>query len=265
MIFTLKVLDSDNNVLAQSQGEDHLYLTYLHPYNEGDQLCIETDTPGAFIHLQLEDSMAPSFVYMKESSFIFPIPFNSKRISYSPKNFTGERHVLTVRRCYDEEITAYRNLALNPIDCHTNTALFPHAYANVETRGEAVFAARNAINGNIANHDHGAYPFESWGINQQADAEMTIDFGKTVTIDRLVVTLRADFPHDNYWQHVTFTFSDGTTLTVDLEKTGAPQDFKIEEKAIEWIKIGQLLKDETDPSPFPALTQLEVWGRHHNK
>lgn len=262
MTFTLKILDSSNNVLAQSQGVDHLYLTYRQAYNEGDQLCIETDTPNTYLHLQLEDTLAPSFVYMTGTTFTFPIPFGDKRISYSPKSFTGDRHVLSVRRAYDEEITSYRNLALNPIDHHTNTALYPHAHANVETRGEAVFAARNAINGNIASDDHGAYPFESWGINQQADAAITIDFGKTVLTDRLVLTLRADFPHDNYWKQVTVTFSDETTQVLELEKTGVPQTFIIEEKAIEWIKLSQLIKDENDPSPFPALTQFEVWGRH---
>lgn len=40
-----------------------------------------------------------------------------------------------------------RNLAKNVMDQHGETNCYPHASANVETRGEAVFAARNAIDG----------------------------------------------------------------------------------------------------------------------
>ena len=49
------------------------------------------------------------------------------------------------------------------------------ASANVETRGESVFAARNAIDGVKANRSHGAWPFESWGINRQDDAQLTLE------------------------------------------------------------------------------------------
>ena len=72
--------------------------------------------------------------------------------------------------------------------------------------GEAVFAARNAIDGVTANLSHGKWPYESWGINQQDDAQMTLDFGRPVDIDKIVLYTRADFPHDNWWESVTFTF-----------------------------------------------------------
>jgi hypothetical protein len=35
--------------------------------------------------------------------------------------------------------------------------------------------------------------------------------------------------------------------------------FEIRKKGIEWIKLGNLIKAD-DPSPFPALTQIEVYG-----
>ena len=46
-----------------------------------------------------------------------------------------------------EEIAERRNLTFSPYDCHGNHSFYPHASANVETRGEAVFAARNAVDG----------------------------------------------------------------------------------------------------------------------
>lgn len=60
-----------------------------------------------------------------------------------------------------------------------------------------MFAARNAIDGVVANDSHGRWPYESWGINMQDDAELTLDFGRAVDFDRIVLYTRADFPHDN--------------------------------------------------------------------
>lgn len=88
----------------------------------------------------------------------------------------------------------------------------------METRGESVFAARNAIDGVCENRSHGEWPYESWGINMQDDAEMTVEFGQEVVTDRIVLYTRADFPHDNWWTQVTLTFSDGTDIKWKLEK-----------------------------------------------
>ena len=101
--------------------------------------------------------MNEEFVYMKETSFTLKIPFAEARISYSPRAFSGPMHYLSARSAQVEEIAAPRNLARNAYDCHGNTTCYPHTWANVETRGEAVFAARNAIDGIICPESHGAY------------------------------------------------------------------------------------------------------------
>lgn len=64
----------------------------------------------------------------------------------------------------------------------------------METRGEAVFAARNAIDGIFENSAHGEYPYQSWGINRDPNAALTLDFGREVLLDELRITERADFP-----------------------------------------------------------------------
>ncbi|MBR5968638.1 MAG: carbohydrate-binding protein, partial [Lachnospiraceae bacterium] len=158
------------------------------------------------------------------------------------------------------EINCYRNLALNPFDQHEECGVFPHASANVETRGEAVFAARNAIDGCIAALSHGEWPYESWGINRQDDAEFRLDFGRKVNIDRIVLYTRSDFPHDNYWIRATLAFSDGSEETVNMEKkVQEPHVFEIKREGIEWIILKNLIKAD-DPSPFPALTQFMAFG-----
>ena len=129
----------------------------------------------------------------------------------------------------------------------------------METRGEAVFAARNAIDGIKANDSHGEWPYGSWGINRNPDAVIRVEFGRSIQTDKIGIYLRADFPHDSWWTEVTVRFSDDSVMVCPLRKTGGAQIVSFAEKQTEWIQLERLIKAE-DPSPFPALTQLEVYG-----
>lgn len=257
---TLEVKGKDGTTLAANTDSEQVFLVYRQAYEEGDTIVLKSSEQNVYLMIQLEDSLNPAFVYLTEKEYTFHIPFAEKRKSYSPKSFTGEMHVMYARLATEYEINAYKNVAKNEFDQHVNSSCYPHATANVETRGESVFAARNAINGNFANDDHGFWPYESWGINQQADAAITINFGRTVEVDLIALTIRADFPHDSYWDKATLTFSDGTKQTIDMVKTHKPQLFPIETKRIEWVTLSELIQAD-DPSPFPALTQFEVFGR----
>lgn len=93
---------------------------------------------------QLEDSLGVVCGYLS-GEFCLTVPFGEKRVSYSPKSFTRDVHLLQVRAVEGKEVSAYRNLAYNPLDSHDNGGLFPHASANVETRGESVFALMVAM------------------------------------------------------------------------------------------------------------------------
>jgi len=261
MKFTLTVQDKNGQILASREGTDACLMEYAAEYNEGDTLVLGCSEPNTYAILQLDDAMGEAFVYLTTDTLVYTIPFNEKRVSYSPRAFILDRHVLSVRKATEAEIKMHKNLAYNPYDQHGDPGCFPHAHANVETRGESVFAARNAIDGCCCNEGHGAWPYESWGINMQDDAEITLEFGRTVEIDSMVLVTRADFPHDNYWQEVTFTFSDGSTLVQPLEKSVAPHDIALpEKKQVSWIKLSNLIKDPTDPSPIPALIQWKVYG-----
>ena len=182
-------------------------------------------------------------------------------ISYSPRAFVGTDHYLTARPAHAEEIACPRNLARNVYDCHGNAACFPHAKANVETRGESVFAARNAIDGVVYPWCHGHYPFQSWGINRDPNACWTLDFGRPIKAGMLALTTRADFPHDAWWTSARLTLSDGESMTLQLEKApdGHRQCLDLHGVTITGLTLDNLKKSD-DPSPFPALTQVEVWG-----
>ncbi|MCR4901417.1 MAG: carbohydrate-binding protein [Butyrivibrio sp.] len=252
--------DWDHVPKAQTSGEDNLVLTWDGEYRRGDVIEFSDLTPGEFYVVRIDATMAEALVFITKDAVRYPIPFFEKKASYDPVSFFGNRHYISIRYAFDFEVSRYRNLAVNAFDQHEVEGVYPHASANVETRGESVFAARNAIDGIIATRSHGEWPYQSWGINQQDDAEITLDFGREVDIDQIILYTRADFPHDNWWTNGTFTFSDGTSETVEMEKkSGQPHIFHIERRGITWIKLGKLIKAD-DPSPFPALTQIEVYG-----
>ena len=262
-MISIKVLKENGSTIAAVHGDKEAVLPVVYTYEPGDRIVFETDaTPenGQFLVLQPDDALGESLVYVT-GNVSYKIPFGEKRVCYSPKLFSGNRHLVTARAAREWEINAYRNLALNKMDQHNESHCFPHASANVETRGESVFAAHNAIDGIHANSSHGEWPYASWGINCNPQAVLNIDFGRVVCIDRVIIYLRADFPHDNWWKKVTLRFSDDTVQEFELEKTAQGQEFVLpQEKRAEWVRLEQLIPSE-EKSPFPALTQLEVYGR----
>lgn len=255
----LKVYDAQNHLLAISRGDDLVNLVLAREYQIGDKISLEVPKQAQFVWLQVDDALGSSLCYVT-GTVDYIVPFAEKRINISPKAFYGNKHLLKAKIAKDYEYTAYRNLALNVNDQHTMKNCFPHAMANVETRGESVFAAQNAINGNTCNTGHGEWPYESWGINRDPNACLRIDFGRLVEIDTVILTTRADFPHDNWWKQAELRFSDETSMEITMDKSSLPHIFPIENKQTKWIELTNL-KQSTDPSPFPALTQIEAWGR----
>ena len=88
---------------------------------------------------------------------------------------------------------------------------------------------------------------------------MKLEFGRPVCVDRLVFYTRSDFPHDNYWTQLTVDFSDGSSEIVPLSKTSRAQEYRFTERVIDSLILRDLKKSD-EPSPFPALTQIEVYG-----
>lgn len=256
---TLKIQHADGAIACESRGEEMACMVFHEAYQEGDCIILESSESDIHLICQVDDALGSALVYITDKCIRYTIPFGEKRISYSPKVFSGETHYLYVRKAREAEIAAYRNLALNVMDQHGDTHCFPHASANVETRGESVFAARNAIDGVVENRSHGAWPYASWGINRDPNACLKLEFGREVIIDRIELTTRADFPHDSWWTQATFTFSDGSSIDFPMEKSLDAHICTFEAKKVSWLTLDRLIKAD-DPSPFPALTQIEVYG-----
>ena len=255
----LKLVNKEGNVLCEANGIEFVDLVYGYLYEMGDKIVLSSSVYPVFLNIQLDDAIGKGIIYMA-SDLEYTIPFDEKKANMSPKAFAGDVHYMFTETVPEEELQVHRNLACNPYDIAGQATCYPHASANIETRNETVFAARNAIDGVRANLAHGVWPYTSWGINCRDDAEFMLEFGRVIEVNRLVLYTRADFPHDNWWTQTTVTFSDGESICWKLQKSSLGQEIVFEPRKIEWIKLHDLIKAD-DPSPFPALTQIEVYGK----
>ena len=256
---TIKIRSADGTLRHQAQGDGHCELVWYGSYEPGDHILVSSEAKN-FARIQVDTLIQPAFVYLEDGNFDFEVPFGNAKEPYPQEAFTGPIHQLTVE-AMDGPAGRYI-LSENPLDIRGESHVFPHCTASIETRGESVFAARNTIDGLLIAPGHGFWPYTSWGEGEDAGAHIDIFFGRKVLADEVQIFLRADFPHDNYWQEALLTFSDGSTLPVTLQKTGLCQSIVLPKPLeTEWVRLSNLKKDSSDPSPFPALTQWRVIGR----
>ena len=261
MTINLSVRDQAGTVKKAHQSETHAYLGFKESYQANDWIQVDLTTENNYLVVTLDGTLNETLIYVPGKEWRYQILTLGTETAFYPSMFQGERHYLSVRYARDYEITSYRNLALNTHDQKEASGAYPHASANVETRNDTTFFARNAIDGILANDDHGSYPFQSWGINQDPAACLRIEFGRPVLVDQLGLVLRGDFPHDSHWTQGLVRFSDGSQAVLPFEKVHHEQLFDLSPREIDWLELTDLIKAD-DPSPFPALTQLAAYGRN---
>ena len=258
-LLKLMILNNEDKILLSNQAEDEVTIAYRGKYNPGDKIKLVSDTNNIYLKLRLDDSLDESWIYLKDYQYTFEIPFDDQRKPYGNKAFSDIRHFGYVSSIDKSELGNYRNVAKNCFDALDNNTLYPHASTNVANLNPQFFFFYS-IDGIFETSNHGSWPHESWGINQQSDAWLKIDFGKAVEIDKVYIYLRADFPHDNWWQEGMITFSDGSKMKVNFVKTGRRQVIEFEPRKVEWIMLSNL-KMSDEESLFPALSQIMVMGK----
>ncbi|MCE5343466.1 MAG: carbohydrate-binding protein [Eubacteriales bacterium] len=250
------VVYRDGGCLARACGKGEVNLLFMEQYQPGDEIAFTTDTPQA--RIKADACVEAARVYLPALSFRYRVPFAADGLApYPPGAFQGERHLLSIAPDTENE---RRNLAVNPLDQRHASNAYPHASANVETRGESVFFARNVIDGLTIADGHGVWPYQSWGIGAREDVWLMLDFGRDVIADEAILYLRADFPHDAFWTQARLALSDGDTTTFALRRMDGPQTVEFGLHTLRWIRLEGLVKSD-DPSAFPALRQLMVMGR----
>ena len=252
----IDMLNAAGEIIASAEHEEETLLCVDRVYRPGDAIRI---SGARSLWVQMDQSILPGEVYLPQEHMTWTVPAGEHRLAYAPGIFESPRHVITARRMTETETGRVRNIALNPADLRGDTDFYPHCTANVETRNEACFCARNVIDGFRLNTFHGEWPFQSWGIGAREDAWCQLDFGRPVKVEKMALTLRADFPHDAYWTSGHVVLSDGTEIAFPLEKTGDRQYISLEGHTVRWLRLERMIKSD-DPSAFPALTEWEVFG-----
>lgn len=234
---------------------------------EGSVLNIAAETH--YVQLRMGRGVPESIVYLPDGKAEIPVPSGNMLAVFPEDAFADGIQSVLCTPAAQEEITAYRNLALNPADMPGQVSYFPHSSANFISKNSVHFESRNAIDGFTETNGHYGFPFQSWGGGDRDDLEFSLEFGRAVKADKLVLYLRADYSrneegkeHDTYWKEVTVRFSDGTSMVLHPVKSGEGQVFSFAPRVITGLKLTNLVRDWSFPTRgFAALSQIEVWGR----
>lgn len=259
----IALLNAEGRVVqASASGTLGLQRTYA----KGDKIVV---VGAKHLAVKVDEHFAETILYCPKGRAEYPIPLWQKgkytnRYPHPPKAFQGDTHVITARAATTAEVRAYRNLASNPMDPRGESIMFPHAHSNSEWGEAGVFAARNAIDGFVeTTGDHHSWPRQSWGPylpgGQHPELELTIDFGRAVTIDKLVIVVRHNVRQNNHWKRATIEFSDHTSETIDIAYNGERQEFPIKKRTVTSLKFVNLVPDK--PGKYAAFVEVEAWGR----
>lgn len=241
-MISIMVKDAQGDALVSTSHEMETLIAADRNYQPGDLIGITSSEKHLWV--QMDATILPGEVYLPEGHMTWVIPYGEHRLAYSPAAFTGSRHIVTARTMTADETAARRKPACNPSDLRVDTDFFPHCTANVETRDESCFAARNVIDGVRHSSFHGEWPWQSWGIGAREDAWCLLDFGREVTVDEMALTLRADFPHDAYWVSGHAVLSDGADIVYDLKKTGDRQYISLGVHTMRWMRLERMQKSD---------------------
>ena len=115
----IELRDADGNVLAKAEGS----LTVEREYRPGDRIRIAGPT---CLVVRIDKRLPEAMIRAPKGIVEFPLPVEpGPRAVYPPGSFADGRHRVTARAAAGDELSAYRNAALNPLDVRGETAFFP--------------------------------------------------------------------------------------------------------------------------------------------
>ncbi len=254
-----------------ASGEGMVILYTDIKYSANDKLVVTLPEGEKYLALSLNSRVGEAIIYCPNGKFTYTFPNTSTIFPNTMDPTSGinyQSNTITARLATAEELAKEHNLALNPYDLTDATGSYPHASTNNVNDSNLYWAARCAIDGFTANEGHGEYPYQSWGPNDNVKSTdyFAIDFGREVTVNELVVVIRADFPHDSYFTGCTVTFSDGTTMQINLTNSALEQVIDLGGVTTTSIKLsGFTVETDGATTPYAALTEVKVMGTEVKK
>jgi hypothetical protein len=267
----VQLKDAEGRSIAQARIDpgksNSAVLTFERAYQPGDRLVFG-GVP--WMALRVDPTIPECFVFAPRAvseDVFYEIPWGREEketaSAYDPESFGGTSHRITIRVLSKREFAGYRNLALNPCDLmrkdDASVQFYPHASSNSVSRSLFDFEARNAIDGRSLNGHHGVWPYQSWGPQLRIDIWWKLDFGRPVSVNKVRLMVRADFPHDSYWKNADLEFSDGSRVPLQISSSSAFQEFSFPSRRVEWMRIANLVP--ADPARWCSLIEVEAWGK----
>lgn len=232
-------------------------------YKTGEKIEITLPEGQHYLAVTIaKDVLDEAIVYLKNNKFSYTIPDFSG--SY-PSELQESGCIISARVPSNDELLEERNIALNPSDLLNAKTVFPHSSSNnvYQNNQSPEWLARNAIDGFKQNTGHGTYPLQSWGPDSTVKSSdyFKIDFGREVKISKIVLYIRADFPHDAFWDSCVVELSDGSVLDISgIKETQKKQTFKFDEFTTTSLKFTGLNKSSSSKGDWAAWTEVEVYG-----
>ena len=280
--------DDSTTTTTTTEEQEKPTVSYLENYDENAEITIsyngETATGNASAELETsaalktgkkieitipegqhfiavtiaKGTLDESIVYVENGKFEYKIGSFARAYPAMNGAVTISARIPTL-----EELKKTHNLALNTCDLVNAKTVFPHATTTNVHNNDAEWAARNLIDGFTQNNGHGEYPYQSWGPGSTVSRtdNVAIDFGHDVFVQQLVIYIRADFPHDGYWDECRVTFSDGTYQDITLEKTAKGQKITIDGGVTtSSLKFSRFNKASDSTGDWCAWMELQVMG-----
>jgi hypothetical protein len=253
-------------IKASSSKTASAVLAFEREYQPGDRIILGGPKR---IAVRLDESMLECLIFFSGASqqnAFYEIPYGREErqtgSAYAPESFAGKSHRVVIRNLTKKELTGYRNLALNPCDLRQTgpapVQMYPHATTNSVSRSLFDFESRNAIDGVTQNGHHGIWPYQSWGPQLRSDLWWKVEFGRIVELNKILLMVRADFPHDSYWKSADVEFSDGSHESIQLGSSAEFQEFSFRKRRVSWLRLTNLVP--ADPAKWCSLIEVEVWG-----
>ena len=259
------------NKTYSATGEGMVILYTTAKYSANDKIVITLPKGEKYLAMSLNSRVGEAIIYCPSGKFTYTMPNTGSIFPNTMDPGSGinyQSQTITARVVTAEELAKKHNLALNPYDLTSASGSYPHASTSNVNDKNLYWEARCAIDGFTANEGHGEYPYQSWGPNDNVKAtdHFTIDFGREVTVDELVVVIRADFPHDSYFTGCTVTFSDGTSKQINLTNSALEQVIDLGGVKTSSIKLsGFTVETAGATTPYAALTEVKVMGTEVKK
>ncbi len=246
---------------VSATGKGIVTLSTSKVYKQGDKIKIKLPDGEHYVAICLSSRVGETIIYCPDSELTITLPSldNCYPNTFKPSlGVTYSANNITARIVGEDELSEVHNLAKNQYDTASTTNVYPHATSSEVKDGKDYYSARNVIDGFCSNGGSGKYPNQSWQPKTvDENTELTIDFGRTVTVSELQIILR-NADGDTHFTDCLVTFSDGSSKRILLGDSDSVITAEIGNVETTSLKFSDFNSGDSEKSA--AITEIKVMG-----